>query len=80
MSNDYPTDGHSTMGDNLGNPFLADFQLQNCWGCFYADETHPGIVGSGFPCCTKPSQIETKKEMTDGKTKIVCLSRKEKNG
>jgi hypothetical protein len=49
------------------NPELINFQNRNCTGCELADKSR---VGSGLPCCTKPTQIEAK----DG----ICLSRKEK--
>lgn len=34
---------------------FVEFQEENCRGCFYADAP---LVGSGKPCCTKPTQIE----------------------
>jgi hypothetical protein len=43
---------------------LKDFQKQNCTGCFFADDDK---VGTGEPCCTKPTQIEAKEGICQSK-------------
>ena len=43
---------------------LEEYQLKNCEGCYFAEEKK---VGTGKPCCTKPTPIDS-----DG---IICKSK-----
>ncbi len=44
---------------------LKEYQLKNCKGCSFAEKSK---IGTGKPCCTKPSQADS-----DG---ITCKSKK----
>lgn len=48
-----------------GDAGLAKFQNENCKGCYHADDKK---VGTGEPCCTKPTLPHTE----DG----VCIDRR----
>lgn len=48
---------------------LIKFQLENCRDCFWGDGSK---VGTGKPCCTKPTPPEMRA------VEMICLSRKER--